>query len=129
MVNNLNAANAGNPVYLQKRSAVRNPSTIPMIQEIVFQNNFIPATFFSSTPKYANDDAACVARNVGPATTGSCQNFTLRHSDGGNILWFDTHVSFSKYDAHMKFARTGGGRAPAGMGENQAVNNWLIDAL
>ena len=47
---------------------------------------------------------------------------------GGNILWFDTHVSYMNYDAYMVFARSGGGRAPAGTSEYTAIYRWMIDA-
>jgi len=128
MVNNVREAEAGNAVYLKKRSGVRHTASTPMIQDIVFQNNFGPWIFSSSTVKYASDDEACAALGVTPGSAKGCQNFSQRHSGGGSVLWFDTHVSSFKYDAYMEFARSGGGRARAGVGEYTSILKWMIDA-
>jgi len=128
MVNNLFAAQAGNATHLKKRSEVRHPIDTPMIQDIVFQNNYGPWTFYTSTVKYANDEAACAALGITPGSASGCQNFSQRHGGGGSILWFDTHVSSQKYDNHMTFARSGGGRAPAGTPEATAITKWMTDA-
>jgi len=125
-VNNYGALSAGQPVNLSKMTQVRHASDTPMIQEAVYAAGFNGDIFYVAYPKYANDDAACAAAGISPTSTAIQFNgFTQRHSGGGNILWFDSHVSHSKYDTHMKFARSGGGRAPAGATEVQAVLKWL----
>jgi prepilin-type N-terminal cleavage/methylation domain-containing protein/prepilin-type processing-associated H-X9-DG protein len=128
-VNNYGALLAGQPVNLAKMSQVRNTTDTPMIQEAVFASGFNGDIFYKTYPKYQSDDAACTAAGISSTSTGIQFNgFTQRHSSGGNVLWFDSHVSYSKYDKHMAFARSGGGRAPATATETQAVLKWLNDS-
>jgi prepilin-type N-terminal cleavage/methylation domain-containing protein/prepilin-type processing-associated H-X9-DG protein len=125
-VNNYGALLAGQPVNLAKMSQLRYAADTPMIQEAVYAAGFNGDIFYKTYPKYASDDAACAAAGISPTSTAIQFNgFTQRHTDGGNILWFDTHVSYSKYDKHMAFARSGGGRAPTTATETQAVLKWL----
>jgi prepilin-type N-terminal cleavage/methylation domain-containing protein/prepilin-type processing-associated H-X9-DG protein len=128
-INNYANLQAGSTVYLTKRSAVRHPVDTPMIQEAVFSSLFNGNIFYAAYTKYANDDAACAAAGITSSSTGiQSQGFTQRHGGGGNILWFDSHVSFSKYDTHMAFARSGGGRASSTATEAQAVLKWMNDS-
>jgi prepilin-type N-terminal cleavage/methylation domain-containing protein/prepilin-type processing-associated H-X9-DG protein len=125
-VNNYGAVLAGQPVNLAKMSQVRHPTDTPVVQEAVYAAGFNGDIFYAAFPKYGSDDAACAAAGISPTSTAIQFNgFTQRHTGGGNILWFDTHVSYSKYDKHMAFARSGGGRAPSTATEVQAVLKWL----
>jgi prepilin-type N-terminal cleavage/methylation domain-containing protein/prepilin-type processing-associated H-X9-DG protein len=128
-VNNYGALLAGQQVNLAKMSQVRHASDTPMIQEAVYAAGFNGDIFYKAYPKYESDDAACAAVGISPTSTAIQFNgFTQRHSGGGNVLWFDTHVSYSRYDSHMAFARSGGGRAPAGATEVASVLKWLNDS-
>ena len=116
---------AGKTVYLPKLSAVRHTSQTPWIHELVYQNNFawwsFPLNSVSTVLKYATDKAAYAA--------GADTYFTERHSGGGNILWFDGHVSYMKYDSYITFAQTCAGSAAAGStswpnAQNFLTGNW-----
>lgn len=63
---------------LDRMAAAENLSGIPVMIELVYQNNFYggTASAFNATP---------------PATTG--QAFAARHSATGNVLWADGSVS------------------------------------
>ena len=117
---------AGNPVYMEKLASVRHPGQTPWISEIVYQNGFAWWMFASTAQKYANDKAAFAAYSSG-ADGGAGSYFTQRHSGGGNVLWFDTHVSYIKYDTYMKFARTLANTAAANdwpNPQNFMISNW-----
>jgi prepilin-type N-terminal cleavage/methylation domain-containing protein/prepilin-type processing-associated H-X9-DG protein len=126
-INNYGNLLAGTTVYSPKRSMIRHPGSVPQIQDVVFSTGFNGATFQSTTTKYANDAAACAALGISPTSTGiQCQNFTLRHNSGGNVLWFDSHVSYTKYDSYMTLGRSGGGLMdPTLLTEAARILQWL----
>jgi len=115
---------------LTKYSQSRHPIDTPLIQEAVFRSTFTGNPFYAKTQQYASDEEACVANNILPSNKNDCGLFTKRHNGGGNILWFDTHVSYFKLERYMEFGRSGAGRGnPAKMGEGGIILNWMSDEL
>ena len=102
--------------YLVKLSAVNHTTDTPWIQEMVYQNNFDQWEF--TRAKYASDQAAYLA--------GNGQEFTQRHNNGGNLLWFDGHVSWMKYDAYITYGMTLAGTTSTNSGNpvNMMRSNW-----
>jgi len=115
---------------LTKYSQSRHPIDTPLIQEAVFRSTFTGNPFYAKTQQYASDEEACVAKNILPSNKNDCGLFTKRHNGGGNILWFDTHVSYFKLERYMEFGRSGAGRGnPAKMGEGGIILSWMADEL
>jgi prepilin-type processing-associated H-X9-DG protein/prepilin-type N-terminal cleavage/methylation domain-containing protein len=88
----------GGRVILTRFDAPRNPANTPLLAELVYQNNFVAATFSAARP--ASDAAAFQA--------GQNQRFTQRHGGGGNVLFFDGHVERLSYNAFAERATRGG---------------------
>ena len=102
LAHNYAAEQAGTKVYLRKVTAARYPTQTPWVQEVVFDSQFAPNSYqvtaqMGGSAYYATDAAAFAA---GGATT----HLSHRHSSGGNSLWFDAHVDYSKYDALLSNA-------------------------
>jgi len=132
-VNNWNSGNPANR-KLTKYSQLKHASDTPMIQDTVFSYSFNTGTFQSPAMggpiKYASDEAACAALgSISTASGTQIRSFSQRHNGGGNILWFDNHVSYYKYDPYMAFARSGGGRKDPKDDEQQTISKWLHDEL
>lgn len=72
---------------IKKFVGINRPAQMPMIVEIVFQNNFEPARGgifdLAEPPDYDRGNI-----------TGLSKAFSKRHGKGSNVLWFDGHVSF-----------------------------------
>jgi len=75
----------GNADTLKKLSALKHPSQTANIQDAEMQNQW-DYWIFAHTPKTNNAD------------------FATRHSLGGNISWFDSHVSWLSYVQYMRYA-------------------------
>ncbi len=113
--------------YLTKLSSVRHTSQTPWVQELVFQNNFcwwsFPINGSSSVLQYPNDQAAYQS---GVADT----YFSERHNGGGDIFWFDGHVSYMKYLSYISYAQTCAQTAAPTPGndypnaQNFLIGNW-----
>ena len=72
---------------IKKFAGIDRPAQVPMIVEVVFQNNFDPARGgifdLAEPPDYDRGNI-----------TGLSKAFSKRHGKGSNVLWFDGHVSF-----------------------------------
>ena len=88
----------GGRVILTRFDQPRNPANTPLLAEMVYQNNFVAATFSAARP--ASDQAAFEA--------GQNQRFTQRHGGGGNVLFFDAHVERLSYNALAERSTRGG---------------------
>jgi prepilin-type processing-associated H-X9-DG protein/prepilin-type N-terminal cleavage/methylation domain-containing protein len=93
-----NPSYQGGRVILTRFDQPRNPANTPLLGEMVYQNNFVAATFSAARP--ASDQAAFDA--------GQNQRFTQRHGGGGNILFFDAHVERIPYNTLVERATRGG---------------------
>ena len=127
-VHNYDNEKAGTTVYLKTFASIPHPVATPMIQEVVFQNGFAWWIYPTTVKLYANDDAVCAAVNAqGGSTQSGSSYFTRRHNMGGNVLWFDGHVTYTKYDDYMKFARSLAGTASendTSNPQNFLISNW-----
>ena len=83
--------------YLQKLGGGNHPAKTPYIKDVVFSAYcdppFGPAATNNTDPIPAGPDKG----------NGS---FSMRHKGGGNILWFDGHVSYMKYIDYRRYCQT-----------------------
>ena len=101
----INNTNDADKIAVVKMSAARHPVQMPMICEIIYQNNFGFWNFEHAYDKKPATDA------MGYVNLGG-QSLAVRHSGGGQVLWFDGHVSYMKYEDLLKFGRTLAQTAP-----------------
>ena len=75
-------ANTSLPAYVDRVAGVKNLSGLPVVIDIVFQNNFL-----GDYPAF----------EANPSETAS-QIFAVRHGSVGNVLWGDGSVSSMTFD-------------------------------
>ena len=86
--------------YLLKLGGGNHPAKTPYIQDVVFASGFGGFT----TPAATNNTDPILAIN---SNNGSPVGiFSMRHKGGGNILWFDGHVSYMKYNDYRHYCQT-----------------------